>query len=151
MKIKLYFFGKSREISSREKELVKRIGFRAKIELIAISQAGINDSKKTKSIEADNFLKKINEKSFVVAFDEYGKNIGSLEFSRDLKNDLVNYGEVIFIIGGAYGLGEDVLTRVNKKISFGKMVWTRNLVRHMALEQIYRAMEIDGGTNFHKE
>lgn len=151
MKIKLYFFGKSREITSREEELIKRIGFRAKIELIPISQAGINDSKKAKEIESTNFLKKINNKSFVVVFDENGNTPNSLEFSKNLKSDLVDHGEVAFLIGGSYGIGEETLLRANKKISLGKMVWTRNLVRYMALEQIYRAMEIDGGSNFHKE
>lgn len=151
MKIKLYFFGKSREINKREKELIKRIGFRAKIEVLDISQTGIADVEKTKNEESAKFLKKITDKSFVIAFDEYGKEMNSVEFSRDLKQKLVNHGEVIFVIGGAHGLGAEILERANLKISFGGMVWTRNLVRNMALEQIYRALEIAGGGNFHKD
>ena len=150
MKIKLYFFGKSREITEREKELAKRIGFRAKMEIIDISQAGITDVSKAKKEESAKFLKKIDNKSFVIAFDEHGKHFDSVEFSRDLQKNLENHGEVIFVIGGAHGLGSEILVRANQKISFGKMVWTRNLVRHMALEQIYRALEIAGGSNFHK-
>jgi len=53
-------------------------------------------------------------------------------------------------MGGAHGLHEDVLSRANVKLRFGKMIWTRNLFRNMALEQLYRALEIDGGGNFHK-
>ncbi len=150
MKIKLYFFGKSREITEREKELVKRIGFRAKIEIIDIAQAGITAMVKAKAEESAKFLKKIDKKSFVIAFDEHGKQFDSVEFSRDLKKNLVNHSEVVFVIGGAHGLGKEVLQRADQKMSFGKMVWTRNLVRHMALEQLYRAFEIDNGSNFHK-
>ncbi len=150
MKIKLYFFGKSREITEREKELVKRINFRAKLELIPLSQAGITDVNKAKKEESTKFLQKITEKDFIIAFDEHGKHFDSVEFSRDLRKNLENQGEIIFVIGGAHGLGKEILTRANEKISFGKMVWTRNLVRHMALEQIYRALEIAGGSNFHK-
>lgn len=151
MKIKLYFFGKSREINEREKELIKWIGFRAKIEVLDIPQAGIADVKKTKNEESTKFLKKIDNKSFVIAFDEHGKEMNSVKFSQDLKQKLVNHGEVVFVIGGAHGLGPEILSRANLKISFGKMVWTRNLVRNMALEQIYRALEIASGGNFHKK
>ena len=150
MKIKLYFFGKSREITEREQELIKRIGFRAKMEVIALPQAGITDTAKAKAEEATNFLKRIKTNSFVIAFDEHGEQFDSVEFSRDFQQKLENHGELILIIGGAHGLGTEILARANQKISLGKMVWTRNLVRLMALEQIYRALEIAGGSNFHK-
>lgn len=150
MKIKLYFFGKSREINEREKELIKRIGFRVPLEIIDIAQAGITDEKKAKEHEAQKFLKKIPDTSFLIALDENGENCDSIKFSRDLKNNLVNHGDISFVIGGAHGLHPDVINRAQKKVSFSQMVWTRNLVRNMALEQIYRALEIDAGSNFHK-
>ncbi len=150
MPLKLYFFGKSREINERENELIKRIGFREKIELVALPQAGTRDNKKNKTIEADNFLSKIKENQFIIAFDEHGQQLNSLEFSRELKKALENHKQVVFVIGGAFGLGEKILNKANLKLSMGKMVWTRNLARQMALEQIYRALEIAGGSNFHK-
>ncbi|MCF7918050.1 23S rRNA (pseudouridine(1915)-N(3))-methyltransferase RlmH [Candidatus Gracilibacteria bacterium] len=150
MKIKLYFFGKQNEIEMREKELLKRIGFRSKIEVIAFPQAGLDDEMKTKDKEGNVLLNKFSVQDFVVVLDEHGEEMDSLEFSKYIKLQLVEQGTVIFVIGGAYGLSDMVLNRANKKIRFGKMVWTRNLVRLMALEQIYRALEIDGGGNFHK-
>ena len=150
MKLKLYFFGKKNEIMDREQEFLRRIGFRAKIEIIPLSQAGITDSNKAKEKEAISFLNKISDQDFIIAFDEHGQEFDSPDFSKWLKSKLVDFGEVIFVIGGAYGLHEKVLSRANAKIRFGKMVWTRNLFRLMALEQIYRALEIDGGSNFHK-
>jgi len=150
MKIKIYFFGKENEITSREKELIKRIGFRAKIEIIAFPQAGIKEALKAKKQESEKVLNKISDQDFVVAFDERGQEKNSPDFSVWLKNNLVDRGEVIFVIGGAHGLHEDILSRANIKLRFGTMIWTRNLFRNMALEQIYRALEIDGGGNFHK-
>ncbi len=146
----MYFFGKDNEITSREKELIKRIGFRAKIEVIAISQAGIKDVLKAKKEESEKFLNKISDQDFVVAFDERGQEKDSPDFSVWLKNNLVERGEVVFVMGGAHGLGADALSRANIKLRFGKMIWTRNLFRNMALEQLYRALEIDGGGKFHK-
>jgi len=150
MKIRLFFFGKENEITAREKELIKRIGFRAKLKLIALSQAGIKDDLKAKKEESDKFMNKISDQDFVIAFDERGSEKDSLEFSAWLKEKLVDQGEVVFVMGGAHGLHEDVLSRANVKLRFGKMIWTRNLFRNMALEQLYRALEIDGGGNFHK-
>ena len=150
MKITLFFFGKKTEITDREKELMKRIGFRTKFEIIPLAQAGLRDTEKTKEKEADEFLKKIKEKDFLVLFDEKGEEMDSPKFFEWLKKQIVERGEIVFLIGGAYGFHEKIIHHAHKKICFGRMVWTRNLFRHMALEQIYRALEIDGGSHFHK-
>lgn len=150
MKLKIYFFGKQNEVTAWEQTHLKRIGFRAKIEVIALSQAGITDARKAKAKEAQLFLSKIENRDFVVALDENGQSFDSVQFSGWLKDRLVDQGEIIFVIGGAHGLGAEILERANAKLQLGKMVWTRNLVRLMLLEQLYRALEIDGGSNFHK-
>jgi 23S rRNA (pseudouridine1915-N3)-methyltransferase len=150
MKIKVYFFGKQKEITDWEKEYIRRINFRCDFELIALNQSGLKESLVAKQKEGDLFLSKISDQDFVVALDEKGSEKDSTLFSRWIKKRLENYGTVHFVIGGAHGLDPRVLNRVNEKVCFGRMVWTRNLVRLMACEQIYRALEIDGGGNFHK-
>lgn len=150
MKIKIYFFGKKNEITDWEQEYLRRINFRCKCEAIPLNQAGIKDSKVAKEKEAELLLNKISDQSFVIALDEKGKEFDSVNFSKWTKKQLETFGEIIFVIGGAHGLHRKVLDRANSKVCFGRMVWTRNLVRLMVLEQIYRAMEIDGGSNFHK-
>lgn len=151
MKIKIYFFGKKNEITDWESDYLRRMNFRCKCELIAIDQAGIKENKVAKEKEGDAFLGKLKgSNAFVVALDENGQEKDSLKFSQWTKKQLETFGEIVFVIGGAHGLHYKVLERANAKICFGRMVWTRNLVRLMAVEQIYRAMEIDGGSNFHK-
>jgi len=150
MKLSLYFFGKKNEITDRENELIKRINFREKIQLIAIPQAGIKDANKAKKAEAESFLSKINNQDYVIAFDEHGQEKNSQEFSSWLKNQIVENKSIVFVIGGTHGLDTSIKYRANIKFRFGKMVWTRNLFRLMACEQIYRALEIDGGGKFHK-
>lgn len=150
MKIKLWFFGKKNEITDFEQEMAKRIGFRCDFEMIPLAQAGINDASVAKKMEADLFLNKISDQDFVVLFDERGLELNSLEFSKKLKSWFIARGTVHFVIGGAHGHDEKVRKRADILLCFGKMVWTRNLFRKMACEQIYRAMEIDAGSNFHK-
>ena len=150
MKIKIYFFGKSGEVTGWEQKYLKRIGFRAQVELVALPQAGLRDEIKNKAKEAEVFLKKVEPRDFVFVLDEHGKDLDSVAFSCQLKNKLVEHSTVVLVIGGAYGLDKSILDRANAKIAFGSLVWTRNLVRLMLLEQVYRALEIDGGSQFHK-
>ena len=151
MKIKLWFFGKKNEITDFERELVKRIGFRCDFEMIPLSQAGIKEASVAKRTEAEVLLNKISDQDFVVIFDERGLEWDSVEFSKKLKSWFIAHGTVHFVIGGAHGHDEKIQQRANVLLRFGKMVWTRNLFRQMACEQIYRAMEIDAGSGFHKE
>lgn len=150
MKIKLWFFGKKNEITDFEQEMAKRIGFRCDFEMISLPQAGISDPSVAKKMESDLILNKISDQDFLVIFDERGEEFDSPGFSKKLKNWLVARGTVHFIIGGAHGHDEKVRKRADILLCFGKMVWTRNLFRQMACEQIYRAMEIDAGSGFHK-
>ena len=150
MKIKLWFFGKKNEITDFEREMAKRIGFRCNFEMIPISQSGVKEATVAKRTEADLFLNKISDQDFIVLFDERGLELDSVEFSKKLKSWFVSRGTVHFVIGGAHGHDEKLRERADILLRFGKMVWTRNLFRKMACEQIYRALEIDAGSNFHK-
>jgi 23S rRNA (pseudouridine1915-N3)-methyltransferase len=152
--LKIVFFGKKNEITARQKELLKRINFSSNTEIIPLPQAGIKaEVTKIKKIEADIFWKKFDPKQVViVAFDEHGKKFDSLAFAAWTENQTQhnNSKELVFVIGGAYGIDQSILDAAQTKLSFGSMVWTRNLFRTMALEQLYRAFEINRGKNFHK-
>ncbi len=150
MKIKIYFFGKGNEITEWEKTHLQRIGYRVPIETLALSQAGLKDKALNLNKEGALLLKKIDPQDFVVALAETGKNLDSVEISQKIESAFETHGTVVFIIGGAFGLAPEVLNRANLKLSFGKAVWTRNLVRLMLLEQVYRSLEISAGSNFHK-
>lgn len=153
MKISIYFFGKKGEVTDIEEILLKRINFRQKCELVSIAQSGIRDGKIAKEEEGKKFLEKIEKKSgiFLIAMDEHGVEQDSRKFSGFLEKKMENFSEIVFVIGGAHGLGQNVLARADMKLCFGRMVWTRNLFRVMLLEQVYRALEISGGSNFHKD
>ncbi len=149
--IRLYFFGKANEITPWEKDYLKRINFREKFELIDLCPAGIKDESVTAKLEAEKVLEKLSPQDYVIAFDERGEPMSSVKFSEFLDKKMQSSKNIVFLIGGAQGFDKSVRERANQCISLGSMVWTRNLVRLMALEQIYRAFEIRAGSNFHKE
>lgn len=148
--MKLIYFGKKRERLPEEDELIKRIGYKQNLQILSLDQAGIKDPIVTKNTEGDKLLAKINPQDFMVAFDENGEKLDSIAFAAFIQQQTESGKDLVFCIGGAYGIGPQALDRADKKISLGNMIWTRNLARYMALEQIYRAGEINSGSAFHK-
>jgi len=104
-----------------------------------------------KTAEGALLLKALPADAKVVVLDERGQLQTSPQFSERLAyfRDMAPR-ELIFVIGGADGLSEDVLERADEKLSFGRMVWAHMLVRVMLAEQLYRAASILAGGPYHR-
>ena len=55
-----------------------------------------------------------------------------------------------FIIGGSYGLDEEIKSLSNYRLSFSKMTFPHQLFRLILLEQIYKAYKINHNEEYHK-
>ncbi len=90
-------------------------------------------------------------KGYVIANCIEGEKFSSESFSRTLKG-LFDRGEgvITFVIGGSYGLSNEVKKRANKLVSFSDMTFPHTLFRLMLTEQIYRAFNIINNTPYHK-
>ena len=110
------------------------------------------DAKKTQQEEQAKILKVLNNQAVIVALDERGDGLKSLDFAKTLVN-LQNNGEnhLQFILGGADGLTDEVRDKANILLSFGQQTWPHLLARVMLLEQIYRAQQILAGHPYHRE
>lgn len=91
------------------------------------------------------------DNDYVILLDERGDNISSPELSRKLETAFNSSKNVIMIIGGAFGVSEEVRRRSNFVWSFSKLVFPHQLMRVMLAEQIYRAQEIAHGGKYHHE
>lgn len=109
-------------------------------------QAGQNIVKKK---EAQEIMKRIPDKSFVVFLDEKGSQYDSFGFAEFINEKLIAPGHMTFISGGCYGLDEAVLLRGDLILSFSKFTFTHELIRVLLLEQIYRAATIQKGIKYH--
>ena len=79
---------------------------------------------------------------------------GSLVSSEDLAGSFENlalngYSELTFLIGGPFGLSESVRRRADKRISFGRITLTHQMIRLILVEQIYRAVKIQRHEPYH--
>ena len=58
---------------------------------------------------------------------------------------------VVFVLGSDLGLGDSFLERARERLSLGKMTLPHNLARLILYEQIYRALSITAGMQYHRE
>ena len=106
---------------------------------------------KAREEETVRILAKIKPSDFVILLDERGKNISSPELSKILMNGFVNPQNFVIVIGGAFGVADELRQRANFVWSLSKLVFPHQIVRLILVEQIYRAQEISSGGKYHHE
>lgn len=150
--IKILCVGKIKEKFFKEaiNEYLKRISKYSKIEIIEVNDVDLNNKDLNLEKERDNLLKYINDKDYIVTLEIEGKQLTSEEFSKTIDKTLINYPNITFIIGGSYGIHDDIKNRSNLKLSFSKMTFPHQLFRIILLEQIYRGFKIIKNESYHK-
>ena len=143
--------GKIKEKYIREgiDDYLKRISKFTKIELIELEDESF-DKAKTLKKESDKILKKINPKSFIVTLEIDGKELSSIELSELIEKTTITHSNITFIIGGSYGLDDEIKKLSCYKLSFSKMTFPHQLFRLLFLEQLYRSYKIINNEEYHK-
>jgi len=149
--IKIITVGKIKEEYLKEaiKEYTKRLSKFTKINIIEVDDEDF-DINKTLLKEKENIIKHINEKDYIITLEIEGNQIDSIEFSKKIESTLNYNSDITFIIGGSYGLHDDIKRMSNYKLSFSKMTFPHQLFRVMLLEQIYRSYKIINNESYHK-
>ena len=131
----------------------KRLQHYAKFEIIEIQN--IKNSKKiTKTelakMEGKLILNKLEISDYIILLDDKGKDFSSLQFSEKLTS-LMHTGKkrLVFIVGGAYGVSNDIFSRCNERLSLSRMTFSHQMVRLFFVEQIYRAFTILNNEPYH--
>ncbi len=152
MKIQILAIGKLKKGAQTAlmEEYLKRIkGW--KVQIQQINEAKASNSDQRKRLDAENILSYLTEKAFIIALDERGVDLDSMEFAQMLQNVQNQfYTKVIIIIGGSDGLSEEIRQKCHKLIAFGRLTWPHQLVRILLCEQIYRAQTIINNHPYHK-
>ena len=149
--IKIITVGKLKEDYFKEatEEYLKRLTKYTKINLIEVPDENY-DISKTLLKEKESILKYINDKDYIVTLEIEGKELSSIELSSKINEQLIVNSDITFIIGGSYGLHEDIKKMSNFKLSFSKLTFPHQLFRIMLLEQLYRSFKILNNETYHK-
>ncbi|MGC9349379.1 MAG: 23S rRNA (pseudouridine(1915)-N(3))-methyltransferase RlmH [Anaerolineae bacterium] len=100
--------------------------------------------------EGEDLLNAVAGVPWTIALDAGGKQAGSVRFARYLHDRIKVYRDVAFLIGGPVGLAPEVVEGCSDRLSLSLMTFPHELARVMLLEQLYRAMAILSGEQYHK-
>ena len=155
MNINIICIGKIKEkyILDGIQEFTKRMQAFGKLKIFELKEDG-NDTNRSISIEkeAKSILETLEKnKGFKILLDIQGKTLSSEEMALQIEKIAFNGNNTInFIIGGSYGVSEDVRKSVDLRLSFSKMTFPHQLMRLILIEQIYRWFSIIKNTKYHK-
>lgn len=156
IKVNLIAVGKVKEkyfsdgIAEYKKRLVKFCDFDI-IELAEENYNKVDESliSQIKEKEGKKILPRLKGYVFATAIE--GKKFSSEKFAAKIRS-LADCGQgvITFVVGGSYGLSDEVKARADELVSFSDMTFPHTLFRLMLTEQIYRAFSIIGGSAYHK-
>ncbi len=101
-------------------------------------------------IEALRIAKHIKDQDMVIALAIEGKLLTSESFSKLIEQSQHHQGQMVFVIGGSYGLSETIKKRAQHMVSLSLMTFPHQLVRVMLMEQLYRGFAILKNHPYHK-
>lgn len=157
MKIKLLALGKMKNSAFAEvgQEYSKRIRRYHPFEVVEIPDETIRGSaalEKALKKEAQKIEKKLKPGSYLIAVDEKGEQWSSVEWAWQFKQLFESSSsEIVFLIGGAYGLSEEIKSKAKVLLSLSKLTLPHQLARVLTLEQIYRALTILRNVPYHHD
>ncbi len=158
MKITIVCAGKIKEkyLSAGIAEFLKRLKPYAQGESREIHEEKMPEApspaekEQTLAREGEKLLKLVPDGSYLYVLDVYGKLKSSEQLAKEIADlGLRGRSSITFLIGGAFGLSEEVRARADERISFSPMTFTHQMVRLLLVEQIYRACKINRGEKYH--
>lgn len=101
--------------------------------------------------EAEKLVSQLPDDAWTIVLDGTGKQQSSEAFARSLGQRIDRWtGPIVFVLGSDVGLDPTVLEAGREVLSLGKMTLPHELARLVLYEQIYRAVAIRAGINYHR-
>ena len=158
MKITIVAAGKIKEkyLTAGINEFLKRLGTFANVKIVEINEEQRKETpseaekQQVLAAEGQRLLKQVPEGSYLFVLDVYGKAVSSEALSEKIqKLGLEGKSSITFLIGGAFGLSEEVRQAADFRLSFSPMTFTHQMIRLLLVEQIYRSFKIARGEKYH--
>lgn len=130
-------------------EYSKRLSRFVNLKVIELPQCKIDEKNATLKFEEQKIIESCE--GYVVLLDIKGEQLSSEALASTIKKLEVNGQSTIsFIIGGSFGVSDEVKKKANMRLSFSSLTFPHQLFRVMLLEQIYRAFTIMNNMPYHK-
>ena len=149
--IKIICVGKVKEAYYRDaiEEYLKRLSKYTKVEIIEVNDLNY-DKEKTIREESKLIIDKLNNNDYKILMDINGEILDSVALSKKLNDLMISNSNITFIIGGSYGVSDELKRMVDYRLSFSILTFPHQLFRVVLLEQIYRCFKIINNEEYHK-
>jgi 23S rRNA (pseudouridine1915-N3)-methyltransferase len=154
LKIAIWSVGKTNEgyIKEGVEQFTKRIGHYYPLEWQLIPPSKLITPIQIKKAEGISILKNLALTDVLILLDENGKMLSSPALANLIQQKANQSAQkVVFLIGGAYGVADDIKMRAQFTWSLSALVFPHMLVRLILAEQIYRACSILANEKYHHE
>ena len=141
---------KEKYLKAAIEEYLKRLKKYTNIELIEVKDEGLVEEQKAINLEGEKINKYLSPKDYIITLEIEGKAFSSEEFASKLNQIQIENSNIVFIIGGSYGLSDEIKQMAKLHLSFSKMTFPHQLFRVLLLEQIYRCYKILNNESYHK-
>lgn len=158
MQIKIIAIGKIKDRWIREgiQEYIKRLGPFCRLEIIELAEEKISENPSLSQIqqglekEGDRLIKALPADFLSILLDLHGKQWSSEQMAKKMGNwGLTGKSQIAFLIGGAFGVSEEVRNKANERLQLSPMTFTHTMTRLILIEQIYRSFKINRGEKYH--
>lgn len=149
--VNLVCVGNLKEKYSRDEqaEYVKRLSAFCHLKIVEVKEQNqLGSPAKIVEREGIDIIK--NLKGYVILCDIKGKMLSSEDLAEKIGTLMQSSSCVSIVVGGSYGVSEQVKKLANERLSFSPMTFPHNLFRNMLLEQVYRAFTILENKTYHK-
>ena len=159
MKIRIIAIGHIKEKYLKEgiNEYLLRLKPYTDMEIVEVDDEPVKDNphdseiEMVKNKEGAKVMKLLKNSDYVISLDLNKKELNSEAFADFLNKKLeIGGSKITFIIGGSYGLSDELKNRANDSLSLSKMTFLHQMTRLILLEQIYRAFKINRNEVYHK-
>lgn len=118
---------------------------------IPMAERGKNaDITRLKRDEGEKILKAVPRGAQLIALDEHGETLGSVQWAQALKQWQQSGQDVCLLVGGPDGHAPEVLEAAARKWALSKLTLPHGLVRVLVAEQLYRAWSILANHPYHR-
>jgi 23S rRNA (pseudouridine1915-N3)-methyltransferase len=151
VKLTVFSIGKDRSglFAPGVDEYARRLSHVAKVQLVELPESR-HSGARAKDDEAEAVLGKLSPRDVLVAMDERGKSLTSVQFAKWLEQPMSTGRDVAFVIGGDEGLGEALKRKATLTLTLSPMTLPHRMARLVLVEQLYRAFTILRGEPYHK-
>lgn len=152
MSIKILAIGKKHDswVAEGIERYQKRLKSPFLVEWVYLPHSSL-DGDRARQEESERILSRLDAHAFIVLLDERGKALDSPQLSTMLRDQLDRSRDIVFVIGGAYGVNDALRDRADSVWSLSPLVFPHQLVRLILIEQLYRSQQISLGGQYHHE